>query len=304
MKRGGMNAAGIIAVLLAAALWGTMGVFVRYLNALGLRALDITQIRITVGLLATGGYLTAFRRDLLRIRWKDLWCFFGTGIVSLLLFSTCYFRSLEFVSLSTAAILLYTAPTFVMLMSLVLFRERLTLSKLAALVLSLGGCVLVSGLGSGSLGDPIGLILATASGFFYALYSIFSRYAIMRGYSALTIVFYTFLFCAVGCAFFSDLPGIAERVFVSTPSVWLLTLGVGIVTGFLPYVLYSFGLQRMESSRASILASLEPVVGTLFGIFLFDEPLTLGGGIGTVLVLSAVAILALPEKRIKTDPTE
>ena len=101
-----------------------------------------------------------------------------------------------------------------------------------------------------------------------------------------------------------SVPGIAERVFVSTPSVWLLTLGVGIVTGFLPYVLYSFGLQRMESSRASILASLEPVVGTLFGIFLFDEPLTLGGGIGTVLVLSAVAILALPEKRIKTDPTE
>lgn len=297
----GRNGKGILAVLLAAALWGTMGVFVRYLNAAGLAALDITQVRITVGLLAIGGYLLIFRRELFRIRLKDIWCFLGTGLVSLLLFSTCYFKSFEYVSLSTAAVLLYTAPTFVMLMSLVLFKEKMTLPKLAALVLSLVGCVLVSGIGGGGIGEPIGILLATASGLFYALYSIFSRYAIMRGYSSLTIVFYTFLFCAVGCAFLSDLPRIAETVFVSDPKMWLLTLGVGIVTGFLPYVFYSYGLTCMESSRASILASIEPVVGTLFGVFLFGEPLTVGGGIGTVLVLSAVVLLSLKPRKAKSE---
>ena len=297
----GRNGKGILAVLLAAALWGTMGVFVRYLNAAGLAALDITQVRITVGFFAIGGYLLIFRRELFRIRLKDIWCFLGTGLVSLLLFSTCYFKSFEYISLSTAAVLLYTAPTFVMLMSLVLFKEKMTLPKLAALVLSLVGCVLVSGIGGGGIGEPIGILLATAAGLFYALYSIFSRYAIMRGYSSLTIVFYTFLFCAVGCAFLSDLPRIAETVFVSDPKMWLLTLGVGIVTGFLPYVFYSYGLTCMESSRASILASIEPVVGTLFGVFLFGEPLTVGGGIGTVLVLSAVVLLSLKPRKAKSE---
>lgn len=295
-KRLAGSHAGTACVLFAAALWGSMGVFVRNLNAAGLMALDITQIRITVGFLVIGAYLLLFRRDLLRIRLKDLWCFFGTGIVSLLFFSTCYFQSMEYVSLSTAAILLYTAPIFVMLMSLVLFKEKITPIKLCALLSALLGCVLVSGIGGDSLGEPIGLLLGVGSGFFYALYSIFSRFAIQRGYSSLTIVFYTFLFCSVGCAFLSDWGTIGHVLAKADVPLLLLCLGLGVVTGFLPYVFYSHGLELMESSKASILASIEPVVATLFGVFLFHEPLTLTGGIGIVLVLSAVVMLSVKQK--------
>ncbi len=290
-------AKGIIFVLVAAAFWGTMGVFVRYLNEAGLASLEITQIRITVGLLCIGLYLLLFRRDLLKIRLKDIWCFLGTGIVSLLLFSTCYFKSIENgVSLSTAAILLYTAPIFVMLMSLVLFKEKLTLPKLTALVLSFVGCILVSGIGGGSIGDPVGIALAIASGFFYALYSIFSRFAIQRGYTALTIVFYTFLFCSIGCAFMADWGTITRVVFVPDVKIILLALALGVVTGFLPYVFYSSGLLHLESSRASIIASLEPVVGTICGMIFFAEFPSALGCIGILLVLTAVAILSLPAK--------
>ncbi len=283
-------------VLTAGILWGSMGVFVRYLNAAGLVSIEITHIRITVGFLAIGAYLLFFRRDLLKIRLRDLWCFLGTGIVSLLLFSTFYFKSLEYVSLSTAAILLYTAPVFVMLMSLLLFREKMTVIKLCALGLSLAGCILVSGIG-GSVQEPIGLLFALGSGFFYALYSIFSRYAIQRGYSSLTIVFYTFLFCALGCSFLSDWEQIASVLMVPDATVWLLALGVGIITGFLPYVFYSKGLEAMEASKASIIASVEPVVGTLFGVFLFGEKLTIPAGVGIALVLFAVLLLSKTPKK-------
>ena len=282
---------GVFFVLAAGILWGSMGVFVRYLNAAGLASIEITQVRITVGLLAIGAYLLLFRRDLFKIKLRDLWCFLGTGVVSLLLFSTFYFKSLEYVSLSTAAILLYTAPVFVMLMSLLLFREKMTLVKLCALGLSLAGCILVSGIG-GSVQEPIGLLLGLGSGFFYALYSIFSRYAIQRGYSSLTIVFYTFLFCALGSSFLSDWGQITSVLATPNTTVWLLALGVGIITGFLPYVFYSKGLEAMESTKASIIASVEPVVGTLFGVFLFGEALTLPASIGIVLVLSAVLLLS------------
>jgi len=291
-------AKGSIFVLIAAAFWGTMGVFVRNLNQAGLASLEITQIRITVGFFCIGLYLLLFRRDLLKIRLKDLWCFLGTGIVSLLLFSTCYFKSIEIgVSLSTAAILLYTAPIFVMLMSLVLFKEKLTFIKLAALILSFVGCILVSGIGGGQLGNPLGIALAIASGFFYALYSIFSRYAIQRGYGALTIVFYTFLFCSIGCAFMADWGNIAQVVFVPDWKIVLLSITLGVITGFLPYVFYSSGLEHLESSRASIIASLEPVVGTLCGMIFFHEIPTVTGVIGIFLVLIAVAALSIPMKK-------
>ena len=168
-----------LCVLLAGTLWGSMGLFVRKLNAVGLYALDIVQLRIAISLVLVGLYLLIFARDKLRVRLRDLWCFAGTGIVSLLLFSWCYFSGMQEASLSVMAVLLYTSPAFIVLLSVLLFRETLTRQKLLALVLTFAGCCLVSGLGSGSAVSMKGLLLGLGSGFFYALYSIFSRYAIV-----------------------------------------------------------------------------------------------------------------------------
>ena len=63
------------------------------------------------------------------------------------------------------------------------------------------------------------------------------------------------------------------------------------MTAFLPYVLYSYALENMESSKASILASVEPVVGTLCGVFIFHEPINIVGVVGIILVLSAIIVL-------------
>lgn len=286
---------GTIYILIAASLWGSMGIFSRYLNAAGFGAFEVTQVRVTVGFIIVGTYLLLFNRSMLKIKLKDLWCFLGTGIVSLLLFCICYFKSMEYVSIATAGVLLYTAPTFVMLMSLFLFKEKLTASKIIALVMSFVGCALVSGIGNDSA-SVIGILLALASGFFYALYSIFGRYAIMRGYSSWTIVFYTFMFSSVGCAFLCDWKTVASVAFSSAKN-GLLCLGLGLITGFLAYIFYSMGLERIESSKASILASLEPVVGTVLAMIFFAEFPTAPGVIGIILVLCAIAALSITPKK-------
>ena len=286
---------GTIFILIAASLWGSMGIFSRYLNAAGFGAFEVTQVRVTVGFIIVGTYLLLFNRSMLKIKLKDLWCFLGTGIVSLLLFCICYFKSMEYVSIATAGVLLYTAPTFVMLMSLFLFKEKLTASKIIALVMSFVGCALVSGIGNDSA-SVVGILLALASGFFYALYSIFGRYAIMRGYSSWTIVFYTFMFSSVGCAFLCDWKTVASVAFSSAKN-GLLCLGLGLITGFLAYIFYSMGLERIESSKASILASLEPVVGTVLAMIFFAEFPTAPGVIGIILVLCAIAALSITPKK-------
>ena len=285
----------LAAVLAAGTFWGTMGFFARSLYAAGFGPLEVAQTRITMGLILVGLYILLFNRSQFKIKLKDIWCFFGTGIISLLLFSTCYFSAMNYTSLAVAAILLYTAPFFVMILSLFLFGERLNGKKIFALLLAFCGCVLVSGVGGNTVFSWKGILLGIGSGFFYALYSIFGRYAINRGYGAWTMTFYTFLFCAIGCAFLSNWQVIGEVMSADSGNI-LWVLGLGFVTAFLPYVLYSTGLEHMESSKASILASVEPVVSALFGVFVFHEQLSLWGILGICMVLGAIAVLNLKKK--------
>ena len=132
-----------IFVLLAGALWGSMGLFVRRLNAAGLYAMDVVLARMLSALLFMGVFMLLFARESFRIRLKDLWCFLGSGIVSLLLFSLCYFSGMQVTSLNVMAVLLYTSPAIIMILSVVLFHEKLTKRKLLALVMTFAGCCLV-----------------------------------------------------------------------------------------------------------------------------------------------------------------
>lgn len=280
-----------IMVLLAGIFWGSIGLFVRNLNTLGFAAMELCAVRSIIALIMLGIGIFLYNRDLLRIRLKDLWCFVGTGIVSLTFFNICYFTTIERTSLSVAAILLYTAPAMVMVMSAFLFREKFNAKKGAAILLAFVGCVFVTGvLSEGASLDPIGILIGLCSGFGYALYSIFGRFAIQRGYHSLTITFYTFLLSGVACLFFIKPQHLMTAV-QETPVVIPLMIGFAFVGSVLPYILYTLGLTGMESGRASIIASVEPVVATIIGFIIFHESLTFLGILGVILVLGSIVLV-------------
>lgn len=280
-----------IYVLLSGMLWGVMGIFVRHLNAAGLYAMDIVQARMLSGVIFVGIYMLLFTKGQFKIRLKDLWCFLGSGIGSLLLFSWCYFTGMQETSLSVMAVLLYTSPAIIMVLSIFLFHEKLTGKKVLSFLMTFAGCCLVSGLGGANAVSMKGLILGLGSGFFYALYSIFSRFALMRGYSSWTVTFYTFLFCLLGGCAFADW-GLIGQTIASDHSVIFWALGMGFVTAFLAFGFYTKGLSGMEASRAGILASTEPIVGTIAGTLVFHEPLTLAGVCGILLVVGGIVVLS------------
>lgn len=279
-----------ILILIAGVLWGSMGLFVRTLNGEGLASMEIVGLRATVTAAALFLFLLVFDRKLLKIRWKDIWCFFGTGICSIVFFNYCYFKAITMTSLSVAAILLYTAPAIVMVLSYFLFGEKLTKRKLLALMMTFVGCVLVTGIltetGSVSAG---GILVGLGAGLGYALYSIFSRYALAKGYASLTITFYTFLIAAIGSCFLADMGKVAQVATASAGS-FIFCLAFGVLCTVLPYMTYTLGLQYVENGKASIIASVEPVTATLLGVLLFHEKLTLTGALGVVLVLAALVI--------------
>lgn len=279
-----------ILILVAGILWGSMGLFVRTLNAQGLASMDIVGLRAVVTAVSMLLFLLIFDRKLFVIRLKDLWCFLGTGICSIVFFNYCYFKAITMTSLSVAAILLYTAPAIVMVLSYFLFKEKLTKRKLLALAMTFAGCVLVTGIltekGSVSFG---GILVGLGAGLGYALYSIFSRYALEKGYSSLTITFYTFLIAAVASCFLTDM-GNVIRVAADGTGNLLFCLAFGVLCTVAPYLAYTLGLQYVENGKASIIASIEPVTATLLGAVLFHEKLTVSGVCGVVLVLAALAL--------------
>ena len=285
------NAFAAFCILAAGCMWGSMGIWVRRCTAAGLDAMQILTLRVLVTSVLMTVFLSIYNRKLLYIRRKDLWCFLGTGICSILFFGYCYNRTIVLASLSVAAILLYTAPVFVMILSRLLFGEQLSAKKLAALLMAFSGCVFVTGIaGSDSAVSTAGILTGLGSGFGYALYSIFSRFALERGYHPFTVTLYTFLCASVAALFLADLPPLVDFV-TETTGNFLYCIGYGVVTTVLPYILYTYGLSRIENGKASIMATVEPVVATLLGILVFHEPMTLQGTVGIVLVLSALFLL-------------
>lgn len=277
-------------VLLAGMLWGIIGLFVRQLNILSFSSLDIVGIRAVTTSFILFVFLLVYDRKLLYFRLKDIWLFFGTGILSIIFFNFCYFKAITLTSLSVAAILLYTAPAIVMLLSALLFREKITKTKVISLILTFIGCIFVTGVISGNHNLNIyGILAGLGSGFGYALYSIFSRYALEKGYHSLTISFYTFVFAMSGTIPFVNYSGIFGT-FRQDFNIVLFCLVFGLVSTVLPYFLYTKGLQELENSKASIIASIEPVTAALIGSAAFHEKLSMFELAGVILVIGAIIL--------------
>lgn len=280
----------VAAVLGGGFCWGFMGFFSRHLGEYGIDANGAIIVRCGIAALCFG--ILILCRDIrqFRVRLKDLWCFTGTGLFSLLFFTYCYFHAINMMSLSAAAILLYTAPTIVMLLSVLLFHERITRIRLIAVACAFAGCCLVSGIGTGTHLTPAGILYGLGAGFGYALYTIFSRYALQRGYSSSTINFYSCLLAAAGAILLWRPEGLFSAMTASAESAaWCV--GTGVISCFIPYLLYTYGLTGLENSRASILSSVEPVVASLVGVFVYHEGMTVPSMAGVLLVLSAVLLL-------------
>lgn len=286
----------IAAVVVAGILWGFMGLFRRNLADLGVSAGGIVFIRCglaTVLLLVT---LIVRDRAALRINLRDLWCFLGSGLCSMLFFTYCYYQAMNYMSLSVAAILLYTAPIIVVVLSAALFHEKFTERKCAALLLAFLGCCLVSGLGSDVRLSWIGIFYGLGSGFGYALYSIFARFALERGYSSLTVTFYTCLFAGIGAGVIWGFNAPVTLMFASKQGIFL-SLGIAFFTCYLAYLLYTYSLTGLETGKASIFANIEPVVATVVGMVVFHEPMTLMNLLGILSILAAVVLLRVKDRK-------
>ncbi len=289
------NRLAYIYVFLGAALWGIIGIFVDNLSQQGFSAFQIVTLRVVGASVMLVLFVAIKSPQLLKIDLKDSMSFIGTGIFSTVFFSWAYFTAIEEISLSIAVILLYTGPAFVVVLSRIFFGEPMTSRKIGALLLTLFGCILVIKVFPINA-DRIswyGILVGLGSGFGYALYSIFGKHALKK-YHPLTVITYTFVFASIVMLPTSGLTISPQQL--QSQTVWLNILGLGFFPSALAYFLYTMGLSMVESGRASIAATVEPLVATLLGVWFFNEVLSIFQIIGMLFILSAVVLVQIKRR--------
>ena len=281
-----------IFIIIAGILWGIISVFVTSLKSIGFSSMEVVALRVIFSAIILLTYLLVTDRSKLKIKLKDIPLFCGTGICSIVFFNFCYFQSIEIIGgAAIPALLLYTAPIFVMFMSLFLFKENITVKKVISLLVTILGMCFLTGVFSGKE-------TTTLEGFLfgYALYSIFGKF-LLKKYDSMTITTYTFVVASVAVIPFS---GIIKdyNLMLNTESL-LWSLGLALVCTILPFILYTKGLLKIEAGKASILATVEPFVAAIIGVTVFSESITVEKIIGMVLILFAIILLNINIKKAK-----
>lgn len=291
-----MQRRGGLLILAAALLWSSLGVAGRFAFRAGVVPLEAAFYRAAISFASLLPLLIATDRRALRIRPGDLGLFAAFGFVGVAAFFVVYMTAISMTTVATAAILLYTAPAFVIVLSALLFGETLTAPKTIAVACAFIGCGLVGrgyDLASLRLNLP-GVLAGLASGLAYALYTIFGK-AALRRYTPVTTLTYTLGFGTIFLGTAALATGVIPRAHPS--SGWVALVYLAFVTTLLAQALYLAGLRYIEAGPASLLATVEPVAAAVLGYIVLGERLEGLQIAGGVLVVGAVMLA-----RARTGP--
>ena len=210
-----------------------------------------------------------------------------------------YYSCMVETSAAVAVILLYTAPLFVMIMSLFFFKEKMNAQKIIAFIIAIVGCALVSGIASGSKISALGIFLGLMSGFTYSLYGIFTSLFMKENKDTLTFTALSFLFAALGALVISKPWEIVKFTLEveNLPLTLIMYLLLAVCTAVVPFFLYSKGIEGIKPDIASILAFSEPLMACVFGTAVLGQKMDVFGVIGIVCVCAAIVVLNVNFKK-------
>lgn len=273
---------GYLYVAAAAVLWGMLGPATRFAFAEGVGATEVAFWRAALGAGLFGVHALAVGR--VRIARRDLPSVAAFGVFGVAGLLACFSWAVDAGGAALAAILLYTAPVWVALLSWTFLGERITGRKAAALAVASAGVAGIALSGGGAVRmSSAALGWGLASGLAYALYYLFGK-----RYFALYPTATLFLW-ALPVGALAMLPLVEWSP--KTPAAWGWLAFVAVVPTYLAYVCYSAGLRRVEATRASVVATIEPVVAAVGAYLLWGERLAPAAYLFAGVVLAGVLLM-------------
>jgi len=283
---------GYLLIVTAAVLWGGIGPVSKLAFAQRATPMEVAFWRAVLAWFFFGIHAVVKKETgIVKTDIPFIILFALTGVT---LFYSSYQMAVKNGSAALAAVLLYTAPAWVAVMSRFFFKESLTLVKLLALLLTLAGVFLVSYVpaGTGNTGMIVSvnvILFGLLAGFFYSLYYIFGKYFSNR-YSAPNLFLYILPIGALGLMPWVRFSGLS-------PVSWGALIFIAFFSTYGAYYCYYSGLKFLEPTRAAITATIEPVVAAFISFLWWGEYFTGFGYAGSLLILAAVVLMVLTGSR-------
>ncbi len=288
---------GIVLAIIAAFLWGIMGIFVRVARD-SIGPLEISFFRCIITGLVFLAFLAVTKPSALHVSGKGLLICVLYGAVAYSLSFTTYSLSVTRLPVAVATILMYLSPVWVTLLSVIVFHDKPSKNGILAIVICLVGAVLSADLlsmGQVRL-DPLGILMGIINGFGMALQILIPRYFADR-YSKDTMLVYGFLGAALVLGFFVDFGQIGAALTADSRLEFLgAILMLSVLCTMVANISYVKSSDYITASESSILGALEVVVGSLAGFLVYHEQLKLLQFLGMVLVIGGAIISQMPEK--------
>ena len=276
-------------------MWGTMGIFGKLAFESGIKPVPLTALRIVISSLTVFVPLALFKRDLLKVEKKDVLLLLVFGVFAVAFQRVAYFYTVDLTTATIAAVMFYTYPVFVTIYASVRLKEKITVPTVLAMFMAFSGVFLVvKAYASTWLGANLwGFIFGLLCSLLFALYFVVGK-KLRNSYTNWTLLAYG---DGIGAAV------LAPALFCSSSEIasyslhlWLLILVIALFPSLTAYLLFSYALKHVKSSKGSILSVVEPISAAIFSATILGEtfePLQLAG---VALALTGITLLFIRSK--------
>lgn len=292
---------GYMMIFLAGIGWGTGGTWVTHMSQMGASSFltGFTAHFFALPFLAIALLVTQGPKGF-KISKKGLVFAIIMGVLTKGLFKTVYDTTVATVGVSTGAVILYTSPVFVAVLSMIFFKEKLYANNYLALAMNLSGVFLMVTLGNFANFNvaPLGIIFGFLSAFLHAANTIMGKLA-GDSEDPLTMTFYMLVFSTITQGIFAQpwLPG--NMALLTNYEFLFWAVLNAIITGCFANLLYLKGLATdLDASKAPVISSVEVIVATLTGMIIFRESMNWVGIIGIILMLTSIYLMNQEPKQV------
>ncbi|MBW2093932.1 MAG: EamA family transporter [Deltaproteobacteria bacterium] len=296
-----MTTRGILACLGAALLWGANGVASKYLMNGGLSPFVWSQGRLTIASILMILWLLVVNPKSLRVTPRHLLHFVLLGSIGMAGVNACYFAAISKISTAAAILIEYLAPAFIAVFAWAFMQQRMGPLKLIALLLALAGCYLVVGGYNLNLLNMnlAGMLWGLGAAFTYSFYIVYSEFS-LRSYSPWTVTCYALIVASIT---WNIVLGPSKMLSMGwdIPS-WTTIFLASTIGTVVPFGLFAYGIEHLRSTRATIIATFEPIAAGLIAFVFLGERLLGLQIIGGMAVLSAVAMIQWEKEHDERAP--
>jgi len=284
------KAYGYLLIVAASILWGTMGIFGKLAFVYGINPVILTALRIFISSVTMLILIVLLKRNLLKIERKDLPQLLIFGLLAVALQRIAYFYTVDLTTATIAAVFFYTYPIFVTIYAVLFLKEEITLSIVLAIVLTFSGVALVAKAYETSWlsTNPLGLAFGMLTSILFALYFLMTK-KLRNSYTNWTLLLYGDGLGAIAlspalCLSFSEIVSYPQQL-------WLLVFVMALFPSLTAYLLFSYALKYVESSKGSILSVTEPLAAAIFSSTILGEQFEPLQIVGVSLALTGIVLL-------------